>query len=233
MRAPNSQLGYATAAFTRPVSRHPTLDGYKLAAQTWADQLVSARAEVARWRLVALGTGALCVLLFGALVISAVQTGVAPHVIVVDRVGTIRTAEAADVRPRPADAQIAFLIAQFVEDIRSLSTDPVVVRTKWTRAYAMTTPRGADALNRFATDSLRSTKIGIRAIICNVTSVVRASKEAFEVHWQELTYESGAPIRTKRLIGIVTVMFKEPGAVTFLSDNGLGAYVDKFDFRQS
>jgi type IV secretory pathway TrbF-like protein/sugar phosphate permease len=232
VRAPSSQLEYATAVFTRPVPRHPTLDGYKLAAQTWADRLVSARAEVAHWRLVALGTGALCIPLFGALVTSAVQTGVAPHMIVVGRVGMIRAAEAADVRPRPADAQIAFLLAQFVEDISSLSTDPVVVRTKWARAYAMTTPRGADALNRFATDSLRSTKIGTQAIIAHVTSVVRASDEAFEVHWRELTYQNGAPIRIEHLTGLVTIMFKEPGVMTILIDNPLGAYIDKFDFSR-
>ena len=232
VRTSNSQLKFASAVFTLPVPRHPTLDGYKLAAQTWADRLVSASAEVAHWRLVAIGTGALCVPLFGALVISAVQTGVAPHMIVVGRVGMIHAAEAADVRPRPTDAQIAFLVAQFVEDISSLSTDPVIVRTKWARAYAMTTPRGADALNRFATDSLRSTKIGTQAIIAHVTSVVRASDEAFEVHWQELTYQNGAPIRIEHLTGLVTIMFKEPGFMTTLIDNPLGAYIDKFDFSR-
>ena len=231
-RASTTEFKYATAAFVRPVARRPAPDAYKLAAKTWAGRLVSARAEVVRWRLAALGTGTLCVLLFGTLEISATRHTAVPYAITVDQLGTVRAAEATDVRPRPTDAQIAFIITQFVEDIRSLSTDPVVVRTKWARAYAMTTPRAVDALNRYAIDSARFTKIGKHAITAKVTSVVRASDEAFEVHWQELTYEDGAPISTKRLIGHVTVMFKEPGAVTILTDSALGAYVDKFDFSR-
>ena len=223
-------LKFASAAFVRPVARHPNPDGYKLAAQAWAARLTSTRAELARWRLVALGTGALCVLLFGTLVISAAQTGVVPHVIAVHQLETNRGAEPRDAHPWPTDAQIAFLIARFIEDIRSLSADPVVVRSKWFRAYAMATERGAKALNRYAADSDRFTKIGTLAIIAKVTSVVPASDQAFEVNWQELTYENGTPIRIEQLTALVTMMFKGPGAVTILIDNQLGAYVDEFEF---
>ena len=175
-------------------------------------------AEVARWRLVAIGTGALCALLSGMLVISTTQTSVVPYVTTVDQLGIIRTADAMQARPRPTDAQIAFLIARFIEDIRSLSTDPVVVREKWTRAYQMTTPRGADALNRYATDSYRFTKIGTRAIIAKVTSIIRVYDEAFEVNWQEYIYEGTAPTRIEQLTGLFTMVFKDSGALTILSE---------------
>ena len=231
VRASNSQFKFATATFTRPVARHPTLDGHKLAGQTWADRLVSASAEVARWRLAAIGSGALCALLFGALVISVGKTSAVARVIAVDQLETVSATEAIAAGPRATDAQIAFLIARFVEDIRSLSTDPVVVRTKWARAYAMTTPRAVDALNSYVTDSDRSTKVGTLAIIASVTSVVRASDQAFEVHWQELTYESSAPTRMERLIGLVTVALKETAAGTTLIEPTLGICVDKFEFR--
>jgi type IV secretion system protein VirB5 len=164
--------------------------------------------------------------------LSAAQTSVVPRMIAVDQLGTVSAARAVGTSPGPTDAQIAFLITRFVEDIRSLSTDPVVVRTKWTRAYTMATDRGADALNRYATDFDRLMKIGKLAIIANVTSVIRASDQAFEVHWQELTYENGAPIRIDHLTGLVTIMFKEPGAMTILTDNPLGAYVDKCDLSR-
>jgi MFS family permease len=72
-RASTSEFKYGTTAFTRPVARRLTLDGYKLAARTWTERLASTRAEVARWRLAAIVTGALCVLLSGTLVISATQ----------------------------------------------------------------------------------------------------------------------------------------------------------------
>lgn len=229
-RASTTEFKYATAAFVRPVARRPAPDAYKLAAKTWAGRLVSARAEVVRWRLAALGTGTLCVLLFGTLEISATRHTAVPYAITVDQLGTLRAAEATDVRPRPTDAQIAFLITQFVEDIRSLSTDPVVVRTKWARAYAMTTPRAVDALNRYAIDSARFTKIGKHAITAKVTSVVRASDEAFEVHWREVIFEKGASIRSELLAGFVKVVFKKSAAVNTVIGTSFGVYVDEIEF---
>lgn len=230
VRASNSQLGFATATFTRLVARHPTLDGYKLAGQTWADRLVSASAEVARWRLAAIGSGALCALLFGALVISVGKTSAVAHVIAVDQLETVSAARAVRTSPRPADAQIAFLIARFVEDVCSLSTDPVVVRTKWTHAYAMATPRAVDALNRYAMDSGRFAKIGTLAIIARVTSVVRASDRAFEVHWREVIFEKGDLIRSELQGSLAKVVFKKSAAVDTLIGNPFGVYVDEIEF---
>ena len=230
VRASNSQLKFASAAFVRPVARRPAPDAYKLAAQTWADRLVSARAEVSRWRLAGLGTGALCVLLSGTLMLSAAQTSVVPHMIAVDKLGTVSATEAVDARPRVTDAQIAFLIGRFVEDIRSLSTDPVVVRTKWSRAYAMATELGVDALSRYATNSGRFTKIGKHAITAKVTSVVRASDEAFEVHWREVIFEKGASIRSELLAGFVKVVFKKSAAVDTVIGTSFGVYVDEIEF---
>ena len=34
----------------------------------------------------------------------------------------------------PSDAQIAFFLARFIRNIRSLSTDPIVVRANWREA---------------------------------------------------------------------------------------------------
>ena len=54
---------------------------------------------------------------------------------------------------RPSDAQIAFHLARFIENVRSLSIDPVVVRQNWLRAYDFVTDRAAVTLNEHAREN--------------------------------------------------------------------------------
>ena len=41
----------------------------------------------------------------------------------------------------PTDAQIAFHLARFITNVRSLSIDPIVVRQNWLAAYDFATDR--------------------------------------------------------------------------------------------
>ena len=51
---------------------------------------------------------------------------------------------------QPTDPQIAFHLARFIEEVRSIPADPIVVRQNWLRAYDFTTDKGALALNDYA-----------------------------------------------------------------------------------
>ena len=88
----------------------------------------------------------------------------------------------------PSDAQIAHFLARFVENVRSLSIDPVVVRANWLRAYDYVTDRGAQTLNEYARQADPFGKIGAKTATVEVISVVRASGDSFEVRWKESTY---------------------------------------------
>ncbi|QHO75723.1 hypothetical protein ACH79_26965 [Bradyrhizobium sp. CCBAU 051011] len=45
---------------------------------------------------------------------------------------------------------MAFHLARFIENVRGLSSDAIVLRQEWLRAYDFTTDRGAAALNDHA-----------------------------------------------------------------------------------
>jgi hypothetical protein len=47
----------------------------------------------------------------------------------------------------PLDAQIAYVLARFVKNVRSLSVDPIVVRANWIDALDHVTAREARILN--------------------------------------------------------------------------------------
>jgi type IV secretion system protein VirB5 len=132
----------------------------------------------------------------------------------------------------PSDAEIAYVLAGFVTNVRSLSVDPVIVRANWIEALDHVTARGARMLYAYARDESPFTKIGRRTVTVAVTKVVRADEDAFEIHWEERILETGAPVRREHFTGALSIVFGSPSAVRPISKNPLGLYVDSFMWRR-
>jgi type IV secretory pathway TrbF-like protein len=124
---------------------------YQRAAQVWDDRIGSARVQAKNWRLDGFfGSLALSGGLTAALVWQSARGTIVPWVVQVDRLGQAQAVEPADADYRPTDPQIAFHLARFIEQVRSIPADPIIVRQNWLRAYDFTTDRGALALNDYA-----------------------------------------------------------------------------------
>lgn len=205
---------------------------YQKAAQVWDERLGSARVQAANWRIAALSSTSLSVLLGLTLLLAVGRSAVVPYVVEVDRLGEVRAVGPAVEPYQPSDAQIAHFLARFIENVRSLSVDPVIVRTNWLHAYDFVTDRGAQALNEYAREADPFSKIGARTATAEVTSVVRASNDSFEIRWKESTYENGAVAKTERFTGVVSVILKSPSNAETLRKNPLGLYVHSLNWSR-
>src|SRR3546814_8901543 len=96
-----------------------------------------------------------------------------------------RAVAPADADWSPTDPQIAFHLARFIEHVRSIPADPVVLRKDWLSAYDFTTASGAQALNEYARLNDPFAGIGKRQVAVDVSSVIRASKDSFRHAWTE------------------------------------------------
>ena len=126
---------------------------------------------------------------------------------------------------KPDDAQIAFFLARFITDVRSLSLDPIIVRQNWLEAYAYTTDHGAAFLNDFARSNDPFKSVGERTVTVQVTSVVRVSDNSFQIKWTEQSYDHGSLAKTERWTAITSVVLQPPTTVDALQKNPLGLYV--------
>ncbi|MBK4944004.1 conjugal transfer protein TrbF, partial [Klebsiella pneumoniae] len=79
----------------------------------------------------------------------------------------------------PTDPQIAWHLAHFVQEVRAIPADPIVLRQNWLDAYNYVTDKGALALNDFARTNDPFTKVGKQQISIEVSSVIRASDDSF------------------------------------------------------
>ena len=123
---------------------------YQRAAQVWDDRIGSARVQARNWRLMAFGSLILSAGLSGALVWQSANGSIVPWVVQVDKLGQAQAIAPAITDYRPTDPQIAWHLARFIEQVRSIAADAIIVRQNWLRAYEFTTDRGAMALNDYA-----------------------------------------------------------------------------------
>jgi type IV secretion system protein VirB5 len=205
---------------------------YQRAAQVWDDRIGSARVQAMNWRLMAFGCLALAAGFAAALVWQSAQGTVTPWVVEVDRLGEARAVAAADPDYQPADPQIAFHLARFIEHVRGLPMDGIVLRQDWLRAYDFTTDRGAAALNDYARNNNPFDKLGKAQVSVEVSSVIRASPDSFRIAWIERRYENGQLAKTERWSAILSIVLQTPRDIDRLRKNPLGIYVNAINWSK-
>ena len=205
---------------------------YQRAAQAWDDRIGSARVQARNWRFMAFGSLALSAGFAAALVWETARGTVVPWVVQVDRLGQAQAVAPAQADYTPSDPQIAWYLARFIEEVRSISDDPIVVRQNWLRAYDFTTSAGAGALNEYARANDPFAKIGKQQIAVDISSVIRASPSSFRVEWVEHRYQDGALADTERWTAILTVVVQTPSDADTLRKNPLGIYVNAINWSR-
>jgi type IV secretory pathway TrbF-like protein len=205
---------------------------YQKAAQVWDERIGSARVQAKNWRLMAFGSLILSAGFAAALVWQSARGTVVPWVVQVDNLGQAQAVAPATADYRPTDPQVAWHLARFIEQVRAIPADPIIVRQNWLRAYEWTTNRGAAALNDYARANDPFTRVGRQQIAVEVSSVIRASPDSFRVAWIERRYENGQLAATERWTAILTIVVQPPRDAERLRANPLGIYVNAINWSR-
>lgn len=222
--------------FRRPTVRYGATPEpetpYQRAGQAWDDRIGSARVQAKNWRLAFFGTLLMSSGLAAGLVWQSARGTITPWVVQIDKLGQAQAVGPASADYRPTDPQIAWHLARFIEEVRRIPADPVVLRNDWLEAYRFVTDRGALALNDYARTSDPFSKLGKTQIAVDVTSVVRASENSFRVAWVERHYVDNALATTERWTAILTIVVQLPTDAERLRKNPLGIYVHAFNWSK-
>ncbi len=205
---------------------------YQRAAQVWDDRIGSARVQAKNWRLAFFGTLALSSGLTAGLIWQGARGTIVPWVVQVDKFGEAQAVAPADAGYNPTDPQIAFHLARFIEQVRSIPADPIIVRENWLRAYDFTSDKGALALNDYARANDPFAKIGKEQVAVDVASVIRASTDSFRVAWTERHYQDGSLAETTRWSAILTIAVQTPRTPDALRKNPLGLFINAINWSK-
>ena len=210
----------------------PPVTPYQAAQQLWDERIGSSRVQAKNWRLMALGVLLLAFVMAGGLLWLSTRSIVTPYVVEVDTQGSVRAVGPAMEVYRPTDAQIDYHLSRFLRNVRSIPIDPIVLRENWLEAYDYATDRGAAALNDYARVKDPFGNVGRISMAVEVTSVVRASDNSFQLRWIERSYGNGALSSTERWTAIVSIVLQPPKDVARIRKNPLGIYVDSLDWSR-
>ena len=222
--------------FKRPSVRYATspepVTPYQKAAQAWDERMGAARVQARNWRLMAFCCLVLSGGLAGALAWQSTQGTIVPYVVEVDELGQAQAVAPATVDYRPTDPQVAFHLARFIENVRQVPADPIVLRQSWLRAYDFATDRGALALNDYARVNDPFARVGETQVSVEVSSVIRASDTSFRVAWIERRYQNGQLAATERWTAILTIAVQTPRDAEGLRSNPLGIFVHAINWSR-
>jgi len=222
--------------FRRPSVRYSKtpepVTPYQKAAQVWDERIGSARVQARNWRLMAFGSLLLSGGLSAALVWQSTQGTITPYVVEVDRLGAAQAVTPATADFRPTDPQIAYHLSRFIENVRQIPADPIVLRQNWLHAYDFTTDKGALALNDYARVNDPFAKVGDTQISVEVSSVTRASESSFRIAWIERRYANGQLAATERWTAILTIVLQQPRDAERLRKNPLGIFVNAINWSR-
>jgi type IV secretion system protein VirB5 len=205
---------------------------YQRAGQVWDDRIGAARVQAKNWRLAFFGMLALSGGLAGALVWQSTRGTVTPWVVQIDKLGQSQAVSPAIADYKPTDPQIAWHLARFIEEVRGIPADPVVLRQNWLQAYSYVTDKGALALNEYARANDPFSKVDKTQVSVEVSSVIRASNDSFRVAWIERRYVDGALAATERWSAILTIVVQPPTDADRLKKNPLGVYVHALNWSK-
>ena len=205
---------------------------FQKAAQVWDERIGSARVQARNWRLIAFGNLFLAAGLACGLIWQAARGTVTPWVVEIDKLGQAQAVGPAIADYQPTDPQIAWYLARFIENVRSLPADPVIVRQNWLAAYDFVTDKGAVALNDYARANDPFGKIGKIEVAVEISSVIRASSDSFRIAWIERRYENASLAATERWTAILTIVIKTPHDADRLRKNPLGVFVNAINWSK-
>ncbi|NSY41909.1 conjugal transfer protein TrbF [Agrobacterium tumefaciens] len=205
---------------------------YQKAAQVWDERIGLARVQAKNWRYMAFGSLILTAGFAAALIYQSARGTVVPWVVQVDNLGQAQAIAPATTDFRPTDPQVAWHLARFIEQTRSIPADPIIVRQNWLRAYEWTTDRGAAALNEYARANDPFNRVGKQQIAVEVSSVIRASPDSFRVAWTERHFENGQLSTIERWTAILTIVIQPPRDAERIKVNPLGIYVNAINWSR-
>jgi type IV secretory pathway TrbF-like protein len=208
---------------------------YARASQVWDSRIGDARVQAHNWRLVALGLLTLCGLLTFGLIHQSNKASVVPYIVEVSREqGSVRlVGTPEEQRYVPSQEAIKYFLGQWIQDVRSLPADVVVLKLQMERAYASVHGAAVQQLQQHTDVGEPLKRFGKEMVQVELVSLTALSDESYQAEWREKTYSAkGQLIETAMWTATLTVLHQRPEDASMLKLNPLGIYIKYFSWAK-
>lgn len=210
---------------------------YKKARQEWDDRMGGAIAQAKNWRLATFFTIAFIAL---PSILGMIYLGMQPKAVpyIVDIMGDGSAIYRGAIGKawenyKPRKSSIIFHLHRFIEDTRTLSSDPAVIKRNWFDAYKLVTPDAANTLGAYARQNNPFEKAKKTRVSVEFVSTVPISKDSWQIDWKESNWgPKGNFMGNTFWRGIFKIKLVKPDKESDLERNPLGLFVDEFNWSK-
>lgn len=210
---------------------------YLKARQEWDSLYGTARHQAMNWRYMSFFLAGLLLLSLMVMAYLGTLPKQAIHVIEVDKLGKsvyVGKAGTPGAQYRATEAAKIYHLKRFIEDVRSLPSDPVVVKRQWEDAYKLVTQSGGNILTTYARSHVPTERIKKVRVAIEGLTLIPISDHSWSAEWREITWNTkGEKLSTKKWKGIFNLVFQEPTNQKQREANPIGLYVDSFNWTET
>lgn len=206
---------------------------YTQARAEWAEQMRYPQAQIRRWQAASLVIAGVAVVLAVGLVSLAMTSSVEPYVVEVGEAGQVRLVGKPKTQDyKPTEAAEKYFVQQLVVNLKSRPKDPVVLRKQLEQARALLTAGAADKMDVYLQEDDPLGANAGRLVSVDIESIVKESKDTYQVSWKEKYAGDFSGPRTAKFTGLFTLRMGRPHDEAELRKNPLGIYIDHFSWSR-
>ena len=126
-----------------------------------------------------------------------------------------------------SDALISSSVGRWIQLTRAKSTDPVVLKDNWSKAYEFVPLSAKPQIDAYAQEvnAFDLETLGKEAVTVEIASVTRQSSETFQVRWHETKFADGFQISRESFTANISVDFIRPNTPRQIQTNPLGLMI--------
>lgn len=199
---------------------------YQRAKQEWDNRIGDARLQARNWRLLAICSIILALLLLVWQFVFLASKQDRIFVAEVAQSGRVINVAPLTTRYQPTEAQIEYFLAHFVELVRGVPLDPVVAKKNWLTAYKFLSQRGAKILDGFLRENNPLTLLGKKTVTTKITDINPISNSSYQLNWTEITVNLNGQVESQKTFsGTFTISLKSPASQEEILTNPLGIFL--------
>lgn len=216
---------------------YKTLDNpetpYQKAKHIHDSRLGMAIKRASKYELVTILLFLVILTLTAALVVVSGRSTVKPYVVQVqvDSEGNVMSVSEMDEKHISTEREQKYFVGRFIEDIRTISSDRIIVKDNWLRAYDCVTKKGNGILSTYAKQNDPFDLVGKITVTPQIHRINKITDNSFQAEWTERVFNFSGQSGEKHYSGVFTIKVIPPKEGDFMS-NPLGVYIDEMQWGE-
>ncbi len=203
------------------------------AKREWNERYGDYIAQAKNWRLAAIFSLLISVILAAGTIWQAGQSKLVPYVVEVDKLGASVAVGRADRVATPDQSIVRAQLASWISDARSVSSDPIAERATLTRVYSLIGTTAKPYLDDWYTAHSPFVTGQSHTVAVTIDAVLPQSATTYQVQWtEEQRDRDGSHPVTTHWETQLSVGFHPPTDETTILRNPMGIYVTQLSWTQ-